>query len=57
MHPEVDKEEGSTRRLYKSMPYKMYGIMRNKNYTKDFNQVSTKKTGAWSTSFQYQEQH
>ena len=27
MHAEVDNEEGSTFRLYKSMPYKMYGIM------------------------------
>ena len=29
MHPEVDSEEGSTIRLYKSMPYKMYEIMHN----------------------------
>ena len=27
MHPEVDNEEDNTIRLYKSMPYKMYGIM------------------------------
>ena len=30
MHPEVDNEEGSTTIcLYKSMPYKIYGIMHN----------------------------
>ena len=29
MCAEVDNEEGSTIRLYKSMPYKMYGIMDN----------------------------
>ena len=27
MHAEVDNEEGSTICLYKSMSYKMYGIM------------------------------
>ena len=51
MHAEVDNEEGSTIRLYmyKSMPYKMYGIMLNlhsaKTLQRDFNQVSTKRTG------------
>ena len=29
MHAEVDNEEGSTICLYKSMLYKMYGIMHN----------------------------
>ena len=54
MHVEVDNEEGSTVRLYKSMPYKMYGIMHNLRSIKttttkqqrismDFNQLGAKK--------------
>ena len=27
MHPEVDNEEDSTIRLYKNVPYKIYGII------------------------------
>ena len=42
MHPEVDNEEGSTIPLYKSMPYKMYGIMHNLCNIKTTQQILTR---------------
>ena len=42
MHPEVDNEEGSTIRLYKSIPYKMYGIMHNLRNIKTTERILTR---------------
>ena len=42
MHAEVDNEEGSTIHLYKSMPYKMYGIMYNLHSAKAMQRILTR---------------
>ena len=42
VHSEVDNEEGSTIHLYKSMPYKMYGIMNNLRNIKTTQRILTR---------------